>query len=104
MARTGTRQARDPSTRTARVIRRTAVRYVALASAGWVLFAPTASYVAGAPLALTVAITAASVGMLIAVVGYGLNVLLNQVERLDHERHGLREAYDRRGSTPCGTA
>ena len=95
MARTGTRQARDPSTRTARVIRRTAVRYFALASAGWVLFAPTASYMAGAPLALTVAITAASVGMLIAVVGYGLNLLLNQVERLDHERHGLREAYDR---------
>ena len=95
MGRTGTRQVRDPSTRTARVIRRTAVRYFALASAGWVLFAPTASYIAGAPLALTVAITAASVGMLIAVVGYGLNLLLNQVERLDHERHGLREAYDR---------
>ena len=95
MARMGTRQVRDPSTRTARVIRRTAVRYFALASAGWVLFAPTASVIAGAPIALTVAITAASVGMLIAVVGYGLTLLLNQVERLDHERHGLREAYDR---------
>ena len=95
MGRTGTNRVRDPSTRTARAIRRTAVRWFALASAGWILFALTVAFVVGAPFAMTVAIAAASIGVLLLVVGIGLSSMLNQVQRLDQERHGLREAYDR---------
>ena len=95
MARTGSNRVRDPSTRTARAIRRTAIRLFALASAGWVLLVPMVLVQFHLPLAITAAATAASVGILLATVGYGLLGLLSQVQRLDHERHGLREAYDR---------
>jgi diguanylate cyclase (GGDEF)-like protein len=86
---------RDPSTRTARAIRRTAIRWFALASAGWVLLVPLVLVQFHLPLAITAAATAASVGILLSTVGYGLLELLGQVQLLDHERHGLREAYDR---------
>ena len=86
---------RDPSTRTARAIRRTAIRLFALASAGWVLLVPVVMVQFHFPLAITAAATAASVGILLSTVGYFLLGLLNQVQLLDHERHGLREAYDR---------
>ena len=95
MARTGTNRVRDPSTRTARAIRRTAIRLFALASAGWVLLVPVVMVQFHFPLAITAAATAASVGILLSTVGYFLLGLLNQVQLLDHERHGLREAYDR---------
>ncbi len=95
MGRTATNRVRDPSTRTARAIRRTAIRLFALASAGWVLLVPLALVQLHLPLAITAAATAASVGILLSTVGYGLLGLLNQVQLLDHERHGLREAYDR---------
>ena len=96
MARTGTNRVRDPSTRTARAIRRTAIRLFALASAGWVLLVPIVMAQFHFPLAITAAATAASVGILLVDAR-----LLHprpaeaRSQLLDHERHGLREAYDR---------
>ena len=95
MSRMGAHHVRDPSTRTARAIRRTAVRWFAVASAGWVLLTFVTLTDSRLPLPVTAAITAASVGILVATVGYGLTSLLGQVQRLDQESHGLREAYDR---------
>ena len=96
MARTGTNRVRDPSTRTARAIRRTAIRLFALASAGWVLLVPVVMVQFHFPLAITAAATAASVGILLSTVGYFLlGTAEPGVQLLDHERHGLREAYDR---------
>jgi diguanylate cyclase (GGDEF)-like protein len=95
MSRTGTSRLRDPSTRTARAIRRSAVLWFAIASAGWVLFAPLAALRIGVSPIVAALIAAASVVFLVAVLGYGLRSLLTQVQRLDQERHGLREAFDR---------
>ena len=95
MDRTVGNRVRDPSTRTARALRRSAVRWFAVASSGWVLLVFVGLWNAGLPVPVIAAITAGSIGILVATVGYGLTSLLVQVHRLDQERHGLREAYDR---------
>ncbi len=95
MSRSGGRPEHDPSIRTARAIRRTAVRWFAVLSLPWVLIAPVTVLLAGLPPMAAVAVTAAGVAFLVAAGGIGLKALLRQVELLDEERHGLREAFDR---------
>jgi diguanylate cyclase (GGDEF)-like protein len=93
------RRASDSSTRTARDIRRTIVRWflllgaaccalVALVAGGLVL-------AAGLPWAVAAFAGAIAVVPVAALGSRGLDHILAQVDHLDHERHGLMEAYDR---------
>jgi diguanylate cyclase (GGDEF)-like protein len=89
----------DTSTRTAREIRRTLVRWFLLLGAACcvlvALLAGGLAVAAGLPWSLAALIAAVAV-IPVAVLGSrGLDELLEQVDRLDHERHGLMEAYDR---------
>jgi diguanylate cyclase (GGDEF)-like protein len=85
----------DPSTRTARAIRRRTVRWFTALSAPTVVLIPWAAWLVmhSIPIALTMLV--AWVVALIVIAGYGLSDILGQIDRLDQERHGLREAFDR---------
>ena len=91
--------ASDTSTRTAREIRRTVVRwFLLLGAACCVLVALLAgSLTLAMGLTAPVAALAGAIAVVpVAVLGSrGLDHLLAQVDQLDHERHGLMEAYDR---------
>ncbi len=85
---------RDPGTPTARAIRATAARWFALLGVPWVVIVVAmAASVSRSQSELAVLAAIGSVAV-IAVGLYGLNRLMRQVDRLDQERHGLREAYD----------
>ena len=89
----------DTSTRTAREIRRTLVRWFVLqgAACGIVAGGLTAGVLWAITGSLLLALVAAlvSVAATLVVVSRGLGRVLVQVDHLDHERHGLMEAYDR---------
>ena len=98
MSQTVARRLRDPSTRTARAIRRRRSSLVRACLAGWVLFvAPRRAGPAVEPDRGRGGRCRDRVGVLMAVVArpWPAASLLRQVERLDQERHGLREAFDR---------
>jgi diguanylate cyclase (GGDEF)-like protein len=89
----------DTSTKTAREIRRTVIRWFGALATG------TGVLVTGLVTGLTIAIGAswwiAALAAVGSIVGFGLFVsggiarLLDRIDQLDHERNGLMEAYDR---------
>ena len=102
MDRTVAYRVRDPSTRTARALRRSAVRWFAVASSGWVLLVFVGLWNAGMSVPVIAAITAGSIGILVATVGYGLTSLLDQVHRLDQDATASGRSTTARGSTRSG--
>jgi diguanylate cyclase (GGDEF)-like protein len=85
----------DISTRTARVIRATLVRWAVLLvvpSALLLLWFATVASTAGPVLLLAVTLVVAFIAVIDLVM---LRRLLRLVDDLDEERHGLRQAYDR---------
>jgi diguanylate cyclase (GGDEF)-like protein len=85
----------DQSTRTARALRRTVNRCFVLFGVPWLGFVAL-SVVALTPVTPSIA-GALAVGTVLVVASawLGRRQILLGVERLDQERHGLREAYDR---------
>jgi diguanylate cyclase (GGDEF)-like protein len=86
---------RDPGTPEARAIRTTAVRWFTMLSVPWVVLATALAvrFGHGLPMVLGAAVVGVASVVLFGTVG--LRRVLGEVERLDMERHGLREAYDR---------
>ena len=85
---------RELGTPTARAIRATAARWFALLCVPWVVIAVlVASRVSSSQLQMA-ALAAAGSAAVITIGLYGLGRLMREVDRLDQERHGLREAYD----------
>ncbi len=94
MGLTGRRRG-DRSTRTARVIRRRTILWFTMLSAPGIAAVPWVTATVAGSIEGAIASAAAIVGVMIVTATLGLRSLLAQVERLDQERHGLREAFDR---------
>ena len=84
----------DLGTPTARAIRATAARWFVLLGVPWVILAVAIAARVSRSQLETAALAAAGSAAVIVIGLYGLNRLMRQVDRLDQERHGLREAYD----------
>jgi diguanylate cyclase (GGDEF)-like protein len=85
----------NPATGGAEAVRRIVVRWFALLAVPWIVLVVGMAVVFGTnvPQAIVVSVFGA---LVVAVLGLrGLQQVLEAVDRLDDERHGLREAYDR---------
>lgn len=85
----------NPAVGGAEAVRRIVVRWFALLAVPWIVLVVGVAIVFGAN--LPQALVACALGVLVvAALGLrGLQRVLEAVDRLDKERHGLREAYDR---------
>jgi diguanylate cyclase (GGDEF)-like protein len=85
----------DRATKTARVVRRTVVRWFIALSAPWVVLTTAFAAHMGLGLAPTIGIGVAGGALIIAFGTLGLWKVLTLIDQLDQERHGLRQAFDR---------
>ena len=85
----------DQQARTARVVRRLAIRWFTLLSVPWVILVAIAAFAIGRTLPETLVVTAVGTLVAIGLGQLGLRQLLTGVEQLDEEQGDLREAYDR---------
>jgi len=85
----------DPSTRTARQLRRTVNRCFLLLGIPWLAFVAIVT-IAVVPTSMPAALAmAAGTVLVVGAAWLGRREVLTGIARLDGERHGLREAYDR---------
>ncbi len=85
----------DSSTRTARAIRRRTVRWCTALTAPSIVLVPLIAWLLTGSLLVSLVAATAWVAVAMTLGGYALADILAQVDRLDEERHGLREAFDR---------
>jgi len=85
----------DSSTRTAQAIGRHTVRWYTALAAPQIVLVPAVAWLLTGSTLLTIVAAAVWVAITLVVGGHALSDILTQVERLDQERHGLREAFDR---------
>jgi diguanylate cyclase (GGDEF)-like protein len=84
----------DRATRTARAVRRSVVRWFIVLSAPLVVLATALAFQFPHGVVVDATLAGASLVLIAAVGTVGLVRLLRQVDLLDQERHGLRQAYD----------
>lgn len=89
------RRSTDHSTRTARAIRRRAVLWFAFLSGPSIAAVTWMTGLVSGSLQVAIVTAAVILAVMVVAGSLGLRSLLVQVERLDQERHGLREAFDR---------
>jgi diguanylate cyclase (GGDEF)-like protein len=86
----------DASTRTARAIRRRTIRWFVLLAAPSVALTPwILARAAGSMQVAAIAGAIAIQATIIVASTIGLRAIVAQIQQLDQERHGLREAFDR---------
>lgn len=86
---------RDPGTQAARALRRRVSRWFAVLSIPWVVMVTMGAVSAVPDWPVVLGFVFAGVAVLAGVEWHGRQAILRAISRLDHERHGLREAYDR---------
>lgn len=89
------RRGTNQSTRTARAIRRRAVFWLAFLSAPSLVAVPWMTGLISGSLQVAIVTSAMTLAVMVVAGSLALRSLTVQVERLDQERHGLREAFDR---------
>jgi diguanylate cyclase (GGDEF)-like protein len=86
---------RDSSTRTAQAIRRRTVRWFTALAAPSIVLGPCIVWLLTGSVVVTVLAATGWVAATMILGGYALTDILEKIEHLDEERHGLRQAFDR---------